>query len=216
MKTGLALVAAMAAMVVSCGPKTLVLPADPLDRAATCGVVTAAAARKAAGLAKLPIADQMRIMHFAILTGAQDKGFARDRAAKVLARMREIESGIGSGKWENLVAPCADAFPQTQAGRGISLPSDPLDAQLACYMLADFVERGLDRQGTYGNDLSGYTGLKLKLDPGIGRALARRGISGASKTRQERDTALSAAARLGSPPEVMELCFTRYGEKPPA
>lgn len=202
--------ALLAAMTISCGPKALELPAESIERAATCGVVTAAGARKAAGIAQLPIGDQMRIMHFAMLAGAGDKGFDRQRTALVIERMRAIEGRIGKGKWEELAAPCAAAFPETAADREIKLPENRLDAQLACYSLADFVERGLDSQGVYGNQLSRYASLRRKLDRPIGSGLAARGASGATEMRSERDSALSSATRLGSPVKVMDLCFERF------
>src|SRR3546814_17019409 len=57
----------------ACGPKALTLPAQPVGRAATCGVVAATEARAATPDIKqpLPFTAQGRILHTALLEGAE-------------------------------------------------------------------------------------------------------------------------------------------------
>ena len=65
-------VALTAGLLASCGPKPLELPADPVDKAATCAIVSAsrALAAQADIKAELPFAEQVRITHYAMLAGS--------------------------------------------------------------------------------------------------------------------------------------------------
>ena len=73
---------ACAALLGSCGPKTLTLPDQPIDRAATCGVVAAAEARAASKDIKAPLPfDAMgRVLHYPLLAGATGESFSSDNA----------------------------------------------------------------------------------------------------------------------------------------
>jgi hypothetical protein len=197
-----------------CGQKQLALPADPIDRAATCGVVAAAAAR--AGVADikapLPFEQQGRIMHYAMLAASEGKAFDTSRAAAVVKRMPELEGGITGGKWETLVQPCAEAYPATQATGPVTLPADPLQAETSCYALATFLARALGAQDVaYGDRLTEYGSMNRALDPKIGAALARRGIDSKSERAAEmRAEALAKVVKLGPPMTVMARCLEKY------
>lgn len=199
-----------------CGQKELTLPADPVDRAATCGVVTAAAAR--AGVADikapLPFEQQGRIMHYAMLAASEGKAFDSARAAAVVNRMSELESGITGGKWETLVQPCAEAYPATQATGAVTLPADALQAETGCYALATFLTKALGAQdAAYGDRLAEYGGMNRALDPKIGAALARRGINSKSeRAAAMRAEALARMVKLGPPMSVMARCVEKYKE----
>ena len=66
---------ATALLVASCGPKTLALPDQPVDRAATCGVVAAAQAR--AGTANIKADLPFDAMGVVFTPSAPSPSFAR-------------------------------------------------------------------------------------------------------------------------------------------
>lgn len=211
MRISVTLLPLAAILAVSCGPRTLELSAEPVERAATCGVVAAANARKAAGVGDLPFTEQGRIMHYALLSATEGESFSEERMAAVMARMSEIEERVRKGKWEELIAPCQQAFPETAAERPITLPENAFRSQLACYMLADTLLGGLHRQAaTYGPQILRFSNLRRELDQRVGTGLARRGAGDREEAQPERGAALKEAARLGSPMLVISACADRY------
>jgi hypothetical protein len=194
------------------GPKTLELPSDPIDRAATCGVVAAAAARTAVQDVKapLPLAAQGKIFHYALLAASKGGAFEAETANRVNKRMRELEAGITGGKWSDLVPACDSAFPLT-GKTGVELPSDRFEAQIACEELAEFTSVALEGgERDFGNELAGYRRMRTELNDAIAPGLrARAGASTEAQSR-ERDKALAAAAALGSPIPVLDKCRERF------
>jgi len=206
---------ALAGLVLAgCGQKELALPDDPVDRAATCGVVAAAKARAGTANIAAPLAfeEQGQIMHYAMLAAAEGKAFDTSRAAAVVSRMPEMESGITGGKWETLIEPCAKAYPATQISGPITLPADSLQAQTGCYALGAFLTRALGAQdAAYGERLAEYGAMNRDLDPKIGAGLARRGVGAKSDRAAEmRAEALAAVVKLGPPMTVMAACLDKY------
>ena len=195
-----------------CGSKPLELPADPVDRAATCAVVAAAAARTAVTDVKapLPLAAQGKIFHYALLAASGGGAFEAETANRVNKRMRELEAGITGGKWQDLVPACDAAFPAI-AKTGVALPSDRFEAQIACEELAEFTSVALEgSERDFGNELAAYRRMRSELNDAIAPGL--RASAGASSEAQsrERDRALAAAAALGSPIPVLDKCRERF------
>src|SRR5215212_8173515 len=89
-------------LLASCGPKTLTLPEQPIDRAATCGVVAANAARVGTRDIKedLPFEAMGRILHYVLLAGSAGGSFSLQTAGEVQSRMTQLQDGIGEGKWQ--------------------------------------------------------------------------------------------------------------------
>jgi hypothetical protein len=199
-------------LLAGCGPKPLALPADPVDRAATCGVVAAATARIAVPNIKapLPLAAQGKIFHYALLAASSGETFDADTANRVNKRMRELQEGITAGKWKELAAPCDSAFPA--AGKtDVALPEGRLDAQLACEELAEFTSVALDGEETnYGNELAAYRRMRSALNDALAPGLRARAGAGLDAQASERKRALAAAARLGSPIAVLDACAERF------
>lgn len=199
----------------ACGPATLALPADPIDRAATCGVVAAARAR--AGQtdikADLPFEAQGAIMHPAMLVAAQDEQFATATAAQIIERMPALENEITSGKFETLAEPCRQAFPETV--KPVQLPADAFAARMDCYQLSGFLVRALkDTGATYADQLAQYASMRRDMDPILASALSAKGAPPKSDAAEKlRKTALSDAVKLGSPMEVVKACLAQYGGK---
>ena len=201
-----------ALLLAGCGEKTLQLPAEPVDRAATCGVVAAATARTAVTdiQAPLPLAAQGKIFHYALLAASAGEAFEADTANRVNKRMRELQESITGGKWQELTPACDSAFPA--AGKtDVTLPEGRLDAQLACEELAEFASVALEGEEVhYGNELAAYRRMRSDLNDALGPGLrARAGADLEAQTR-ERKRALAAAAQLGSPMAVLDECTERF------
>lgn len=202
-----------ALLLASCGPQKLALPGDPVDRAATCAVVSAASARSGATPVSggLGFDAQTRIIHYAMLAGTDDKGFSAKRTAAVIPRMSELESHVTGGKWQELAAPCDAVFPEVKKVTGIELPAAKFDAQLGCYAMGDFLTRSVQTSDPKGEEtLATYNKLHGQLDAPIGAGLKARGASGVAKTQALKDEALGRMTRLGAPIKVMELCTSRF------
>lgn len=199
----------------SCGgSKALELPADPLDRAATCGVVAAAEARTASTdiKAPLPLEAQGRILHYALLAASEGGEFKSETANKVSQRMGQLQEKVTGGNWQDLVPACRTAYP-VAAGGEVRLPEARLDAQLACNELTDFVATALESQEStgYGNELSAYRRLASTLNDDIAPGLRRRAGSRLEAQQKVRREVLAEAARLGSPVAVIGECLKRFG-----
>ncbi|HEX8062745.1 MAG TPA: hypothetical protein VF535_05970 [Allosphingosinicella sp.] len=204
--------ALVAILVSGCGPKPLQLPADPVDRAATCGVVAAAAARTAVADVKapLPLAAQGKIFHYALLTASEGRTFEPETANRVNKRMRELEAGITSGKWQDLVPACDSAFP-VSAKSDPALPSGRFEAQIVCEELAEFASIALEgSERDFGNELAGYRRMRTELNDAIAPGLRAKAGSSSEAQGRERDRALAAAAALGSPIAVLDKCRERF------
>jgi hypothetical protein len=195
-----------------CGPKRLALPADPVDRAATCAVVAAAAARTAVTdiKAPLPLAAQGKIFHYALLAASAGETFGPETANRVNKRMGELQESITGGKWEALAPACDSAFPV--AGKvEVTLPEGRLDAQLACEELAEFASVALEGEEVhYGNELAGYRRMRSALNDALAPGLRARAGAGLEAQTRERRLALAAAAKLGSPIPVLDACMKRF------
>ena len=204
---------ACALTVTACGgPEALELPADPVDRAATCGVVAAAAARTAVVdvQAPLPLAAQGKIFHYAVLTASEGGEFKAETANRVNKRMRELEAGITGGKWRDLVPACDSAFPLTGKTE-VVLPTGRFEAQIACEELAEFTSVALEgSEMHFGNELAGYRRMRTELNDAIAPALRARAGSSSEAQHRERNRALAAAAALGSPIAVLDKCRERF------
>jgi len=202
----------LALLLSGCGPKPLELPADPVDRAATCGVVAAAAARTAVidVKAPLPLAAQGKIFHYALLAASEGGEFEAETANRINKRMRELEAGITGGKWRDLVPVCDSAYPVT-GKTDVSLPSGRFQAQIACEELAEFTSVALEGSEVhFGNELAGYRRMRTELNDALAPALRARAGSSTEAQSRERDRALAAAAALGSPIAVLDKCRERF------
>jgi hypothetical protein len=203
---------ALALGVAGCGEKTPTLPADPVEQAATCGVVAAATARGAAGVkGDLSAEAQMRIFHYPLLAGAQGETFDHARADAVFKRMPDLFDDTIKGKWQTLQPACDAAYPATQI-RTPTLPTATLDSNAQCYAIVNFMRKALGGLGgSFEEAGTRYGVLATKLDTSLSSALTRAGIRSDEARKAHADKALSAAAKLGSPPEVLAACTKKYG-----
>lgn len=211
---GMILMTAVAALaLVSCGPRQLTLPGDPIDRAATCAVVSAADSRQHAPIGKgdLGFSAQTRILHYAMLAGSEDNGFSTGKASAVVTRMSELEADITKGKWQDLVVPCDSAYPEVKKTAGIELPKARFEAQLGCYALGDFLVKTVTTSDPGAQDqMSQLMEMRRKLDSSIGNGLKARDASKYEKTLELKQAALVRMTRLGAPAEVVKMCTKRF------
>jgi hypothetical protein len=199
-------------LLAGCGAKSLDLPSDPVDRAATCGVVAAATARTSVPDVKapLPLAAQGKIFHYALLAASEGGEFKADTANRVNKRMGELQEGITSGKWRDLAPACAAAFPAAEKTE-VALPEGRLDAQLACEELAEFTSLALEGSEVhYGNELAAYRRMRSSLNDALAPGLRARAGAKLEAQGRERKRALAAAAQLGSPMAVLDKCVERF------
>ena len=205
---------AVALMLSGCNSK-VGLPADLVEQAATCAVVSASEARETMKNLDAPLAfdRQSQIIHYALLAGASEPGFSREKAARVVQRMQSLQDTITGDQWKPLVEPCNTAFPQAKLSYAVNLPADPAEAQLTCYALGDFMARALSAYGeTYGDQLVPYSKLLLSLKPTVEPDATKPGVKPASYAERlaRKSSALSVAAKLGPPSKVMDVCMARF------
>jgi hypothetical protein len=195
-----------------CGPNALTLPDEPVDQAATCGVIAAQSARLATHdiQATLPFEAMGRIIHYPLLAGSTGGSFSSEVAGQVQTRMTELQDGISEGKWQELIPACRTAFPATAVGQ-VELPADRFDAQLGCVELGDFLRSALEDQAEYANELGEYRNLGMKLEASLARGLHSRAGSDPGARMEERRKALATFAKAGPPVAVLRECLTRFG-----
>ena len=201
-------------LVASCGgPKALVLPTDPVDRAATCGVVaTASARRETADIqAPLPIAAEGHILHYALLGASGNGAYSSATAGDIVKRMSVLEPQITEGKWQELAPACDAAFPEAR-GTDVTLPVDKLDVQLGCRGLAQFVATALEpAKSRYAGPLADYRRLGGTLSDKVGPGLRARAGGSIAAQRAAENQAMAKIARAGSPVAVLAECGRRFG-----
>lgn len=199
-------------LLAGCGARSIDLPQDPVDRAATCGVVAAASARTATAdvRAPLPFEAQGRILHYALLAASEGGEFQPDTANRISKRMSELQERIVEGKWEALTPACGAAFPPSVSSAA-ALPEARLDAQLACEALADFVTTALEQQeSTYPNEMSELRAMRREVNDALAPGLRARAGAAREAQTAERHEALAKAARLGPPMPVLARCSERF------
>jgi hypothetical protein len=193
--------------------KPLSLPTDPIDRAATCGIVAAAAARVAMTEIKkpLPLAAQGRILHYATLAASEGESFDAQVASQVSQRMPQLQADLTRRKWQSLAAPCASAYPAAEKVE-ISLPASRAEALLQCDEAASFLLLALESQNSdYANALGEYRKLKRKLDAAIVPILRARAGTSPAAQQAERRKAMAKATALGSPVPLLDACTKKFG-----
>ena len=198
-------------LLASCGPKTLALPDQPVDRAATCGVIAAQSARLATHdiQASLPFDAMGRIIHYPLLAGSAGGSFSSEVASQVQTRMSELQDRISEAKWQELIPACRTAFPAS-AVEQVKLPADSFDAQLGCVELGDFLSSALEKQAEYGNELAEYRAFNRKLEAKLTAGLRSRAGPELSARIEERHKALARIAQAGAPVAVMQECLARF------
>lgn len=213
MRSQILAVSALALALAGCGPKQLALPSDSVSKAATCAVVSAADSRARSPNAKgdLGFDDQTRILHYAMLAAADGGAFSAKRASDVVSRMGEVEADVTNGKWQELVSPCDQAYPQVKKTAGIELPKARFDAALGCYSLGDFLVKTVQTNEPRAQEkLSELMKMRRDLDGTIGAGLKARGAGQYEQTLALKQAALGKMVKLGAPAETVKICTSRF------
>lgn len=201
-------------LLAGCGPKKLALPSDPIDRAATCAVVSAAGARAGNSdiKADLDFPAQTRILHYAMLAASDGNRFDTAKASAVVSRMSELEGDVTAGKWQGLVQPCNQSFPLATRTGGVELPTQRFEAAIGCYALGDFLTRTVTSKSPVTQEkMSELMTMRRNLDATIGNGLKARGASKYENTLELKQEALVRMTRLGPPNETAQACTARFG-----
>lgn len=203
---------ASALSLASCGPKSLDLPQEPIERAATCGVIAANSARAATAdiKADIPFEGIGRVLHYTLLGGSSGGSFDPKAATAVQEKMSELQNRIADAKWQEVIPACQAAYPAAYATK-VTLPVDRFEAQLGCYELHDYLRSALEEKGDYAGDLADFRELGTKLDASIGPGLKARAGADLEAQKTERHKALAAIALAGSPVPVLRECKAKFG-----
>lgn len=204
---------AVAMLTTACGPKQLALPSDPIEKAATCAVVSAADSRAHTTSVKgdLDFNSQTRIIHYAMLAASDGGKFSAATASAVVAKMSEVEAQVTSGKWQALVAPCDQSYPQVKKTSGIELPKARFDAALGCYSLGDFLVKTVTTNDPAAQEtMSGLMKMRRDLDATVGSGLKARGAGKYEGTLSLKQEALAQMTQLGAPSETLKICTGRF------
>ncbi|WP_235536193.1 MULTISPECIES: hypothetical protein [unclassified Sphingomonas] len=213
MRNGIFTASAMALLLAGCGPKQLALPGDPIDKAATCAVVSAASARAGAPNVKgdLGFDAQTRILHYAMLAASEGGPFSAKKASEVVGRMGEVEKAVTDGKWQALMAPCDQAYPEVKKTAGIELPKGKFDAEIGCYSLGDFLVKTVTTSDPKAQEqLAALMKMRRDLDGSVGSQLKARGAAGYERTLELKQGALGRMTKLGAPAETARICKNRF------
>ena len=211
MRRAVATTAMAALLLAGCGKKTAELPTDPVELAATCGVVAAASERETAGFKGDLSADaQGRILHYAMLYASESGSLETDKVNAVSKRMPALFDNTIKGKWQTLRPGCASAFPATQVTEP-TLPGKPVDSMLECYVMTDFLRKALSAQGaSYAQAATRYGVLTGKLDVEMSPALRAAGLRNGDALTSRKAEALASATKLGQPPALVSACEKKY------
>jgi hypothetical protein len=196
----------------SCGPKSLDLPQEPIERAATCGVIAANSARAATTdiKADIPFEGIGRVLHYTLLGGSSGGSFSAQAATAVQNKMAELQNKIADAKWQELIPACKAAYPAAYA-TAVTLPADRFEAQLGCYELNDYLRSALEEKGVYAGELADFRELGTKLDASIGPGLKARAGADFTAQKAEKNKALAAITQAGSPVPVLRECKAKFG-----
>lgn len=198
-------------LLASCGPRSLELPQDPIDLAATCGAVEAASQRSSTNYNQaLNLESVGRIIHFPMLAASAGGSFSSKTATAVQKRMAEIQDRVVDSKWQDAVPACQAAFPATEVTE-VDLPADAAEAQIGCDELSDFLRSAIDSQPEYVNEFGEYRKLSQKIENSVTAGIRARAGADMAAQQEERRKALATMANAGPPVAVMRQCLKRFG-----
>jgi hypothetical protein len=213
MKQDLASLAVMSALLLAACSKAEkpILPADPVERAATCAVVAELDERRQAGEAPLPFEAHEHVLHYALLAGATGESFASATTYSVFQRIKRIRPEVTKSKWQKILPECRIAYPEAWTFN-VELPKDRFDSKLQCDELGKFIARSLRKH--HAEDpvrAAAYSQMAGNLDYRLSPGLRVRAGAAPEEQAAVRRKALAAAVKLGRPSQVMEQCIQRYG-----
>src|SRR3546814_426089 len=113
------------------GAAEATLPADRQESAALCYGATLALAQEKVGKASVPVDPAAQALHFVLLAGSSDGMGDPARIDQIGARGKQLQHKVVTDKnAASYTAPCAKAFPETQAGAFKALPAAVRDTRV--------------------------------------------------------------------------------------
>jgi len=204
--------ACMSLALSGCGggtPADVTLPGDRTESAGLCYGATLALAQEQIGKGSVPLDAASHALHFALLAGTDGD---LDDPAKVVGRIESIGTQnkfAADKKAASYTAPCARAFPETQANAFKGLPPDTRDTRTQCYVLSTVVLQ-IFAQSEIAPDPRAATWVKLN---GHLEQLSNNEVYPAEEDEHIGEIAMRAlakAVRWGPPVDVMKACGDRY------
>lgn len=196
------------------GADAVVLPADRTESAGLCYGATLALAQEKVGKGSVPLDAASHALHFALLAATDGD---LDDPAKVVSKVESIGTQ-DKGLQNKLVAdknavsysaPCAKAFPETQADMFKGLPPDTRDTRTQCYVLSTVLLQ-IFAQSEIAPDPRAATWVKLN---GQLEELSNKEVYPAEEDNHIGEIAMRAlakAVRWGPPVDTMAACGERY------
>ncbi|PQM27712.1 hypothetical protein CVO77_03870 [Sphingopyxis lindanitolerans] len=195
-----------------CGgaPADATLPADRSESAALCYGATMALAKERIGSGSVPVDDAGQALHFALLGGSPDGLGDPAKFEQIASRGATLQHKFVADKnAASYTAPCAKAFPETQAGAFKALPPDVRDTRIMCYTLSTVLLQ-IFAQSEIAPDPRAATYVKLN---GALERLVNSEVYPAEDDEHVGEIAMRAlakAVRLGPPIAVLNACSDRY------
>ena len=191
------------------GAPEATLPADMEESAALCMGATLAK-----GTGPVTVEQGSRAAHFALLGGSLNGVGEPTKVDRIGARGKEFQRKFAAEKnAASYTAPCAKAFPETQAGAFKGLPADNPDTRMMCYTLSTALLQ-IFSQSEIAPDPRAATYVKLNgaLDRSLQAELQKAGAINPAELAGRAMRGLAQAVRLGPPVDVMQACGDRYLE----
>jgi hypothetical protein len=196
-----------------CGAPDVTLPADKEEAAALCYGATLALAGEQGAKGPVTVDQASQAAHFAFLGGSQSGVGEPTKVDRIAARGQQLQRTIRAEKnAAGYSAPCAKAFPETQAGMFKALPADDPDTRMMCYTLSTallqiFANSDIapDPRATV------YVRLNTTLEQSLQAEVDAAGKDvNIAEIAGRAMRGLAQAVRLGPPVEVMKACGDRY------
>lgn len=192
------------------GAADIQLPADAVESSSLCYGATMALTREKNGTGSVPLDAASHALHFALLGGSEGGIADVEKFNRIAARGKELQDKfIADKNAAGYAAPCAKAFPQTQASAFKGLPPDTRDTRLQCYVLSTMLLQTF-AQSDIAPDPRAATWVKLN---GHLEQLSNNEVYSAEVDDHIDEIAmrtLAQSVRLGPPADVMAACSERY------
>jgi len=214
---GLGVAACISLILSGCGggkSADITLPADAVESASLCYGATMAVTQEKVGKGSVPLDAASHALHFALLAGTDGDLGDPTKVVGKIERIGTQDKGlqdkfVADKNAASYTAPCAKAFPETQAGAFKSLPPDTRDTRTQCYVLSTVLLQ-IFAQSEIAPDPRAATWVKLN---GQLEQLSNNEVYPAEEDEHIGEIAMRAlakAVRLGPPIDVMAACGDRY------
>lgn len=194
------------------GAPEVTLPTDKEESAALCYGATLALAQEQEGTKAISLDQASHALHF-VLLGASLNGVGEPtKVNQIGARGKELQHKFVTEKnAAGYTAPCAKAFPETQAGTFKELPADNPDTRMMCYTLSTALLQ-IFAQSKIAPDprAEAYVKLNNHLDQSTLAELQAKGDINPAELAGRAMRGLAQAVHLGPPTDVMKACGDRY------